>query len=183
MATASAPRTVVIASGARYRRPDIPTSPASKARACPIGRRRSKRALRRRGDRAGRRWQFRRPGGGLPGAEGQARAPLVRGRPRSDDVALSDRPHRRRCPMSSSTPAPRSSAWKATNGGLCRRTFRGRDLRKPASCPLRHLFLFIGADPNGGWLAKRWRWTTRVSSSPAASCADRPADRPLAAAA
>ncbi len=40
-------------------------------------------------------------------------------------------------------------------GALCEATFRGLDSGKFWTYPLRHLFLFIGADPNGDWLAKR----------------------------
>lgn len=40
-------------------------------------------------------------------------------------------------------------------GALAQATFRGLDSGKLWQYPLRHLFLFIGADPNGGWLAKR----------------------------
>ena len=40
-------------------------------------------------------------------------------------------------------------------GALCKATFRGVDSGKLHTYPLRHLFLFIGAEPNGDWLAKR----------------------------
>jgi thioredoxin reductase (NADPH) len=40
-------------------------------------------------------------------------------------------------------------------GALCEATFRGLDSGKFWTYPLRHLFLFIGAEPNGDWLAKR----------------------------
>jgi thioredoxin reductase (NADPH) len=40
-------------------------------------------------------------------------------------------------------------------GALCEATFRGLDSGNIHTYPLRHLFLFIGADPNGDWLAKR----------------------------
>ena len=40
-------------------------------------------------------------------------------------------------------------------GALCSATFRGLDSGNIKTYPLRHLFLFIGAEPNGGWLAKR----------------------------
>jgi thioredoxin reductase (NADPH) len=39
--------------------------------------------------------------------------------------------------------------------GLSAATFRGRDSGMEKTFPLRHLFLFIGADPNATWLAKR----------------------------
>ncbi|MEA3026483.1 MAG: thioredoxin reductase [Alphaproteobacteria bacterium] len=40
-------------------------------------------------------------------------------------------------------------------GALCNATFRGLDSGKLWTYPLRHLFLFIGAEPNGEWLATR----------------------------
>jgi thioredoxin reductase (NADPH) len=40
-------------------------------------------------------------------------------------------------------------------GALCKATFRGLDSGNVITHPLRHMFLFIGADPNAGWLAKR----------------------------
>jgi len=40
-------------------------------------------------------------------------------------------------------------------GALSATTFRGLDSGKFWTYPMRHLFLFIGADPNGHWLAKR----------------------------
>ena len=36
--------------------------------------------------------------------------------------------------------------------GLTGAIFRDRKTGETHSCPLRHLFLFIGADPNAGWL-------------------------------
>jgi thioredoxin reductase (NADPH) len=42
-----------------------------------------------------------------------------------------------------------------TTGALTSATFRGLDSGNIRTYPLRHLFMFIGADPNGGWLAKR----------------------------
>jgi thioredoxin reductase (NADPH) len=41
------------------------------------------------------------------------------------------------------------------SGALCNTTFRGLDSGKFWTFPMRHLFLFIGADPNASWLAKR----------------------------
>jgi thioredoxin reductase (NADPH) len=41
------------------------------------------------------------------------------------------------------------------SGALCRTTFRGLDSGKLWTFPMRHMFLFIGADPNADWLAKR----------------------------
>jgi thioredoxin reductase (NADPH) len=40
-------------------------------------------------------------------------------------------------------------------GALAKATFRGLDSGNINTYPLRHLFLFIGAEPNGEWLAKR----------------------------
>ena len=40
-------------------------------------------------------------------------------------------------------------------GALAKVTFRGLDSGNVNTYPLRHLFLFIGAEPNGEWLAKR----------------------------
>jgi thioredoxin reductase (NADPH) len=40
-------------------------------------------------------------------------------------------------------------------GALCKATFRVVDSGNLHTYPLRHLFLFIGAEPNGEWLAKR----------------------------
>jgi thioredoxin reductase (NADPH) len=40
-------------------------------------------------------------------------------------------------------------------GGLVSATFRNRDTGETETCPLRHLFLFIGADPNAGWISSR----------------------------
>jgi len=40
-------------------------------------------------------------------------------------------------------------------GALCTATFRGLDSGKFWTVPMRHMFLFIGAEPNGEWLAKR----------------------------
>jgi thioredoxin reductase (NADPH) len=37
-------------------------------------------------------------------------------------------------------------------GGLTEAVFRNRDTAVEHTCPLRHLFLFIGADPHTGWL-------------------------------
>jgi thioredoxin reductase (NADPH) len=39
--------------------------------------------------------------------------------------------------------------------GLTAAVFRDRASRATHACPLRHLFLFIGADPNAAWLATR----------------------------
>ena len=60
-----------------------------------------------------------------------------------------------RCPMSSCTPAPRSSALEGDAAtGLTGAVFRDRATGATHSCSLRHLFLFIGADPNAAWLER-----------------------------
>ena len=41
------------------------------------------------------------------------------------------------------------------SGALCSATFRGLDTGNVNTYPLRHLFLFIGADPNTTWLDNR----------------------------
>jgi thioredoxin reductase (NADPH) len=41
------------------------------------------------------------------------------------------------------------------NGALATATFRGLDSGKLWNVPMRHMFLFIGADPNAAWLARR----------------------------
>ena len=41
------------------------------------------------------------------------------------------------------------------NGGLVGATFRNRATGDVRTCSPRHLFLFIGADPNADWLSKR----------------------------
>ncbi len=39
-------------------------------------------------------------------------------------------------------------------GALASATFRDRATGELSTCPLRHLFMFVGADPNAGWVAK-----------------------------
>ena len=95
-AAASTRRTVVVASGARYRQPNIPNVHELRGRwrvVLGVGGRGE--TVRRRGDRAGRRRQFGRAGGGVSGAQGQAPASRSSAaRARSHDVALPDRSHR-----------------------------------------------------------------------------------------
>jgi thioredoxin reductase (NADPH) len=43
-------------------------------------------------------------------------------------------------------------ALEGDRDGLAAAVFRHRDSGTTYSCPARHLFLFIGADPNAGWL-------------------------------
>jgi thioredoxin reductase (NADPH) len=50
-----------------------------------------------------------------------------------------------------------------TGHGLTAATFRDRMNGTTRRCALRHLFLFLGADPNDAWKAVSTR-TTRASS-------------------
>ena len=74
-------------------------------------------------------------------------------RPRRDHVALSGRAGRRGWPMWKYSRIPRSPRWKAPRGMLSavhwHRAATGETVRRP----IRHLFLFIGADPNTAWLS------------------------------
>ena len=45
-------------------------------------------------------------------------------------------------------------ALKGDHSGLTGATFRDRASGEVSSCALRHLFMFVGADPNGGWLPR-----------------------------
>ena len=90
-------RSVVIASGARYRRLDVRKSRVVRGLVSPLlGIAAGGPAVRRPGSGAGRRRQLRRSGGrlsGQPGREGLDDRP--RPQPRCEHVALSGRPHRR----------------------------------------------------------------------------------------
>ena len=46
-------------------------------------------------------------------------------------------------------------ALEGDRDGLTAAVFRERASGATYTCPLRHLFLFIGADPNAGWLQDR----------------------------
>ena len=109
-------RTVVVASGARYRRPDIPNLADLRGRRrLLLGVAGRGEALRGRGGGAGRRRQLGGPGGRVPRAQGQAPAPgRARQRAGGVDVALPDRPHPARCRTSTCTSARRSWRWRAT---------------------------------------------------------------------
>ena len=89
-------KSVVVASGARYRRPEIENLDDIRGpRRLVLGLADRGAAVRRPGGRAGRRRQFRRPGRGVPVrpcAQGLHDGP--RRRPRRQHVALSDRAHR-----------------------------------------------------------------------------------------
>ena len=78
---------------------------------------------------------------------------VVATRARGDDVALPRRPHRRARRTSRCISAPRWSRSKAIRtSGLTAAIFRDRASGDIHGCALRHLFLFIGADPNTAWL-------------------------------
>ena len=110
--------------------------------------------MRRPGGGAGRRRQFGRTGGrlsGQPGEEGvAARARRRAWRPACRATWSSAS---RRSPTSRCCPRRRSRRWKDRravsnpSGGATAR-------ERKATCPIRHLFLFIGADPNTDWLAQ-----------------------------
>ena len=148
-------RTVVVASGARYRRLDVAEPRAIRriVRAL-LGLADRGAAVRRPGGGAGRRRQFGRPGGGLsgqPGREGLAAG--ARRQPAREHVALSGRAHQ-------GAAQHRGADRDRDHGaGRRRRQSRKRALAQPprakrARSPIRHLFLFIGADPNTDWLAQ-----------------------------
>ena len=54
--------------------------------------------------------------------------------------------------------------------GLTAAVFRNRATNAEHRCALRHIFLFIGADPNAAWLQDCTLPTTRASSSPGSPC-------------
>ena len=79
---------------------------------------------------------------------------IVRGaQPRSEHVALSGRPHRRQAEHRGADRDRRSPPSKGEDGVLeairCRSRRSGEEIRRA----IRHLFLFIGADPNTDWLS------------------------------
>ena len=108
-----------------------------------------------RGDRAGRRRQFGRPGGGLPQRlRGEDLDAGARARPRRDHVALSDRPHRGRRRISNCSRTPRWSRCRGRRRGqLSHVRWRNTRTGEEQDKPIRNLFLFIGADPATAWLA------------------------------
>jgi thioredoxin reductase len=110
-------------------------------------------ALRRRGGGACRRGQFGGTGRGVSRTEGKTFA--SRGtwaRFRSLDVAISHRPHRRaaQCRAAHWDRDSRLEGNEVT--GLTAAVFRERATGATHMCPLRHLFMFIGADPNTDWI-------------------------------
>jgi thioredoxin reductase (NADPH) len=119
-----------------------------------LGERDGGEALRAQGGRAGRRRQLGRPGRGVPRVARRARARAgARRRPRGDDVEIPDRAHRgdaehRDPPAHRGHRAARRRAARPRGDRVALpRHRRRRALRH------RHLFLFIGADPETGWLA------------------------------
>ena len=122
-------RTVVVASGARYRRPDIPNLATSRAPASPTGPRRSRRSCAR-----ARRWRW------SAAATRRARPPCS-SRPRSSACIWScaGKGSRRRCRATSSTASARSRTSTCTSA---RRWWRWRAtgprallLRRSATAP------------------------------------------------
>ena len=85
---------------------------------------------------------------------------VVRGRPGVLDVALSHRSHRRaaQCRASHRDRGDRAEGDEST--GLTGAEFRERATGEVHTCSLRHLFLFIGADPNAV-VARRMRGSGR----------------------
>ena len=110
--------------------------------------------MRRAGGGAGGRRQFGRPGGGLSGEPGrQGLAAGARARPGREHVALSRRPHRRAAECRGPDPDHRSPVWKGRTA-CSRRSAGARGARaRRSGAPIRHLFLFIGAEPNTDWLS------------------------------
>mgnify|MGYP003693799635 CR=1 FL=1 len=89
--------------------------------------------------------------------------------------------------MSNCTPTPKLSGWRATrSSGLTGAVFRDRRTGETHACSLRHLFLFIGADPNAAWLEdcvasgrQRLRGDRQLSFTDGAQGASRRAVLPL----
>ena len=144
-------RTVVIASGARYRQPPIPIWRPLRGLASLIGRRRSRRSC----ARARRsRWSAAETRGkpscsspqGQASASGRAQGRLeaTMSRYLIDRIAA--------LPNVDLHVGKGWSRWRATRPRASRpRCFVIGPPAPPACCPLRHLFLFIGADPNAGY--------------------------------
>ena len=147
-------RTIVIASGAAYRRPDIPglanlegagvsywASPVE-AKLCEG----EEVALVGGGE-------FCRAGGGLPGSKGQAPAS---DRARKGLEASMSRYLIERIAALPNVEIHTGTEVSALVGdriqGLTEVGFRNRATGAVHTCPVRHLFLFVGADPNTAWL-------------------------------
>ena len=148
-------RSVVVASGARYRRPDIENLASFEGRgvwywASPIEARLCARA----GGRAGRRRQFRRAGRGVSvGPRPQGLHGDPRRRPRRQHVALSDRADRGHAQYRAAVQyrggRPRRQRGRNAGAGALAQPPRRR--RRPP-LDIRNLFLFVGADPATDWL-------------------------------
>ena len=147
-------RSVVIASGARYRRLAVESLGVIRGiKRALLGIASGSEAVRRAGGGTGGRRQFRRPGGGLsgePGSQGLAH------RARSETL-------RRACRATSSTASRGSPTSKVLTAdhrhrpGRPRRRAEAVRWRRKGSDeevrrPIQHLFLFIGAEPNTDWL-------------------------------
>ena len=163
---------MVVASGARYRRPAIPeTRPLRGPRRLVLGVADRGAALRRRGGRPGRRRQFGGSGGGLPlrpcreGAHDGARPG-----PRRKHVALSDRPHRRGAEhRTDDRDGDRRAAAARPDGARARPLARPSRTGEETEAPIRNVFLFVGADPATDWLRGAASRSTRPASSSPAS--------------
>ena len=146
-------RSVVIASGARYRRlavEDLEAFEASSVHywASPLE---AKLCAGQEVALVGRR-QFRGPGGGLSGEPGrQGLAAGARTRPGVQHVALSRRPHRGtlQCGGGDEYHITGLEGHDGMLEAIRWRPGTGEEVRYP----IRHLFLFIGAEPNTNWLS------------------------------
>ena len=148
-------RAVVIASGVQLPPHRRPESRGVRSLVRPLlGHADRGEALRGAGGGAGRRRQLGRPGGGVSRGPGrQALAPRARPATRGEHVALSGRPDRRAAERRGAgrdrghgASRDRAAGSKPSAGAICRRARR-------RGAPIRHLFLFIGADPNTAWLS------------------------------
>ena len=148
-------RSVVIASGARYRRLEVdePGSVRGLERAL-LGIAAGGEAVRRAGGRAGGRRQFGGPGGGLSGEPG--RQGLAAGaRARSSESSMSRYLVDRIAGLSNVEVVTQAqvTGLEGDDGMLeavrWRHGASGEEVRRP----IRHLFLFIGAEPNTDWLS------------------------------
>ena len=85
----------------------------------------------------------------------------ARHEPGSHHVALSGRPHRGAAQHRSADAKPRSRRWKARTARSQRCAGATATPATKTTRPIRHLFLFIGADPNTDWLARLRRRARR----------------------
>ena len=155
--SASARASVVIASGVRYRRIDVAEPRRVRRLVRPLlGVAARGEALRR-----SKRWRW--SAAATPPARrpciSRARSPklwlLVRGPSlEATHVALSRRPHRRAAERRGAASRPRSPRSKGSGGVLEAVRWRHRPSGEETRRPIRHLFLFIGADPNTEWLSR-----------------------------